>query len=68
MYIALHSYGEKVMYPWSYTKEKLHDWQELHSIGVTIADAITSISGQEYWVRKHPDKTGFSIVFPDKIY
>jgi hypothetical protein len=67
MYIALHSYGEKVMYPWSYTKEKLHDWQELHSIGVTIADAITSISGQEYWVR-NPGYTGYLIVFPDMIY
>jgi hypothetical protein len=39
------------MYPWSHTKEKIHDWQELHSIGITIATAIETISGQEYTVR-----------------
>ena len=50
MYVALHSYGEKVMYPWSHSKEKLPDWQELHSVGVTMADAITSISGIPFWV------------------
>ena len=52
MYITLHSYGEKVMYPWSNTKEKLPDWQELHSVGLAIAEGITAISGQEYWVRE----------------
>ena len=51
IYFSLHSYGEKVMYPWSYTNQKLPDWQELHSVGIVIADAIEAIAGLPYWVR-----------------
>ena len=42
------------MYPWSYTTEKLPDWQELHSVGVVIANAIEAIGGLPYWVRSLP--------------
>ena len=57
IYFSLHSYGEKVMYPWSYTNQKLPDWQELHSVGIVIADAIEAIAGLPYWVRNIVSKS-----------
>jgi hypothetical protein len=39
------------MYPWSYTNQKVADWQELHSVGLIIAENIEAIGGLPYWVK-----------------
>ncbi len=38
--MSLHSYGQKVIYPWSYTKEKVADWKELQNMGDSMARAM----------------------------
>lgn len=32
MYISLHSFAQKILYPWSHTKRPVHDWHELDEI------------------------------------
>ena len=40
MYLAMHSYGEKIIYPWSYKSAPIEDWRDLHSMAETMAGAI----------------------------
>ena len=39
-YVSLHSYGQKILYPWSYSAVRLHDWQEMQDVGRKIANTI----------------------------
>merc|ERR1719412_320765 len=39
-YISLHSYGQKILYPWSYSAVRLPDWQEMQAVGRKIANSI----------------------------
>ena len=39
-YLSLHSYGQKILYPWSYSAVRLHDWQEMQDVGRKIANTI----------------------------
>ena len=48
MYISLHSFGQKIMYPWSYTKRPIPDWVELHSVGKHFAAAVKKVSRGRY--------------------
>jgi carboxypeptidase A4 len=45
----IHSYGQKILYPWSYTKVRLHDWEDMQRMGQIMARAI------EYEDRDHND-------------
>ena len=45
MYLSLHSYGEKVLYPWSSTAEPVPDWRELRHVGKKMAEAIFDATG-----------------------
>merc|ERR1712088_166204 len=51
MYLAFHSYGEKIIYPWSYSNRKLDDWQDLDRVGRVIARAIHRSSNGKYKYR-----------------
>ncbi|XP_040571453.1 carboxypeptidase B [Lepeophtheirus salmonis] len=44
-YLSIHSFGQKVTYPWSYTKAKVKDWKDLHQMGNIIANTISKYSG-----------------------
>ena len=48
MYLGLHSYGQKIIYPWSYTGKKIHDWQELDRVGRVMSRAINLSSNGQY--------------------
>jgi len=43
-YITFHSFGSKIMYPWSYANLKVKDWKELHNLGVHLAEGIFEAS------------------------
>ncbi|XP_040571245.1 carboxypeptidase B [Lepeophtheirus salmonis] len=44
-YLSIHSFGQKVIYPYSYTNVKIKDWKELHQMGNVIANTISKYSG-----------------------
>ena len=46
--MSFHSYGQKVLYPWSYTSEKIYDWSDLERVGIKISDAIFKESKGRY--------------------
>jgi len=44
MYLSYHSFGEKIVYPWSYTSHPLPDWRDLHQVGIAMSDAALQAS------------------------
>ena len=49
-YLSYHSFGQKIMYPWSYTDEKVADWAELHHMANSLAGTMYEASrGQDYY-------------------
>jgi len=50
----IHSYGQKILYPWSYSNLKVHDWRELQKMGNQMANAIERVSGRNYIVGSSP--------------
>ncbi|XP_023344616.1 carboxypeptidase B [Eurytemora carolleeae] len=44
-YLAIHSYGSKIVYPWSSTEEKVADWQELKEMANRFAEPVFLASG-----------------------
>ena len=50
----LHNYGQKILYPWSYTKERIPDWKDLQRMGETMARSIEAVSGLDYSVGSAP--------------
>ncbi|XP_022916582.2 carboxypeptidase B1 [Onthophagus taurus] len=50
LYIALHSYGSWVLYPWGYDYILSDNNDELHSLGENIAGAIYDVSGTRFTV------------------
>ena len=44
MYISLHSYGQKILYPWSHAGHKIEDWQDLDILGKSVFLRIRVIS------------------------
>jgi len=39
-YLAFHSFGNKILYPWGYTSEKARDWRELKNFADVAQTAI----------------------------
>ena len=39
-YLAFHSFGNKILYPWGHTSKKTRDWQDLQNFASVAADAI----------------------------
>ena len=48
MYVSLHSYGQKIMYPWSNSPEKVKDWRDLDRVGRVMKQAIKESSRGKY--------------------
>ena len=48
MYISLHSFGQKVLYPWSYTKKRVRDWADLELMANVWTKAIFEASNGRY--------------------
>ena len=39
-YLAFHSFGNKILYPWGHTSEKTEDWKDMRTFANVAADAI----------------------------
>ena len=50
----IHSYGQKILYPWSYSNKQVHDWQDLQKMGKLMARAIERSSNRNYIVGSSP--------------
>nr|XP_022916572.1 zinc carboxypeptidase-like [Onthophagus taurus] len=50
LYIALHSYGSWVLFPWGYDYVYADDNDELQAVGDRIANAIYNVGGTRYTV------------------
>ena len=53
-YIMIHSFGQKILYPWSYTSFLVHDWEDLATMGEIMARNIERHSGLDYKVGSSP--------------
>jgi len=53
-YVPIHSYGQKILYPWSYTGVRLPDWKEMQTVGKIMGRAIEQASGLDYAVGSAP--------------
>ena len=51
MYISLHSYGQKILYPWSHRGDKIPDWQDLDTVGRMMQETVMDASGGRYFFR-----------------
>ncbi|XP_075447243.1 carboxypeptidase B2 isoform X1 [Ascaphus truei] len=47
-YVSMHSYSQMVLFPYSYTREKSKDHEELLYVANKVADAIKSTSRNKY--------------------
>ena len=60
LYTSIHSYGQKIIYPWSYTADKIYDWRELESMGHAMADNMFHASkGRDKYRVRQPKQTLF---------
>lgn len=50
LYLTIHSYGQLIVYPWSYTTEVPEDHEELQTVGELAAASIQSVAGTKYTV------------------
>ncbi|GJQ71038.1 hypothetical protein Trydic_g948 [Trypoxylus dichotomus] len=50
LYLAIHSYGRWIIYPWGYTLEPPENVDELQEAGEAAAAAIYAVAGTEYVV------------------
>jgi len=48
IYISLHSFGQKILYPWAYTSRPIQDWHELHVIAKQFAAKVFNVSRGKY--------------------
>lgn len=53
-YLMLHNYGQKILYPWSYTDKRIPDWKDLQRMGEHMARSIEASSGLDYAVGSAP--------------
>jgi hypothetical protein len=54
-YLAFHSFGNKILYPWGHTSAKTEDWKDLRTFAKVAADAIEQ--------NTHAQKRSFSDFF-----
>ncbi|GJQ71036.1 hypothetical protein Trydic_g946 [Trypoxylus dichotomus] len=50
IYLAIHSYGNWILYPWGYTFDQAENADELHEVGLAAAAAIEAVAGTQYTV------------------
>ena len=43
-YLAFHSFGNKILYPWGYTSQETSDVQDLEKFALVAKDAINSFA------------------------
>lgn len=55
-----HSYGQKILYPWSYTQDKVPDWPDLQLMGEAMGREMEAASGLRYKVGTSPDINYFA--------
>lgn len=48
LYLAIHSYGQFLIYPWGWTSELPEDWEELEEVAQKAAAAIQDVAGTIY--------------------
>lgn len=48
LYIALHSYGPYILYPWGYDEILSDDWEDLDALGQSVARQIYQTGGDEF--------------------
>lgn len=48
LYIAVHSYGPYILYPWGFTFDPADNADDLHKAGLAAAAAIQAVSGTQY--------------------
>ncbi len=47
-HVDFHSYGQLLLHPWSYTRERSRDHARLSSLAATMAEAIRAAHGERY--------------------
>lgn len=50
LYLTFHSYGTKLLYPWSYTRECPDDADELDGLAIKVGNVIRAVRGTKYEV------------------
>ena len=50
LYLAIHSYGQYILYPWGYERIDADNVKELHKLGTYGANAASSRRGYRYKV------------------
>lgn len=50
LYLTFHSYGQYLLFPWGYTSELPHDFDELYALGEMVALTIRVVNGTIYEV------------------
>ena len=56
----IHNYGQKILYPWSYSAERVPDWRDLQAMGEVMAREIEAASGRNYVVGSSPQVQYFA--------
>ena len=54
-YLAFHSFGNLIVYPWGHTSEKTKDWKDLRTFAKVAADAIERNSDDDEQERSFSD-------------
>lgn len=62
MYFTVHSFGDMVLYPWTYfgSPGNITTWQYHHFVGVEYADAIRGVAGKNIRVGNSIDILGYA--------
>ena len=63
MYISLHSFGQMILYPWSYTKVPIDDWLELDLMARKWSNAIYESSNGRYKYKASTKKSDDKILY-----
>ena len=50
MYLSLHSIGQYLLFPWSYTLEKSEDYDKLNTFAQSFKEKLNSLSEFQYEV------------------
>ena len=50
LYLAVHSFGQYILYPWGYTSALPENAPELHALGLRVEAAIRAVAGTAYTV------------------
>ena len=45
MYLSFHSFGQKILYPWSHTSKPIPDWKDLDRMAHVMSEAIFHETG-----------------------